>query len=310
MNFLVIGDGGEPNEDLKMVAAAMNRIAERLNPQFIIALGDNIYENGVSSPDDPRFLTQWANVFLDPYPALRIPWRMTLGNHDYYDNPMAQVEFTTHPNNPSGLWQCPGKCYQFSINADEELIEGAMAARVHRPLVDYFCIDTNGSQEDVRHCQNYRVRPRQFKYPTIAEDLRGFVADLSDRLRTSTARWKIVYGHHPIYTKGRLHHEESETLKRDYGFEEVLRSGGADVYLAGHEHVFQHHVAHGVHHLVGGSSCRFGFYGGEDRGRSIDWFDATNSPGFIAATATEESLVFKFINSADDSIIKEVKISK
>lgn len=90
------------------------------------------------------------------------------------------------------------------------------------------------SQIDV---QNYRTswNSSQLKYPNIKKDLRVYVAELSAQLRASTARWKVVFGHHPIYTQGRGHNAEAVTLKEEYRFEDVLVEGGADVYLAGHE---------------------------------------------------------------------------
>jgi hypothetical protein len=136
------------------------------------------------------------------------------------------------------------------------------------------------------------------------------VAELEGRLAESSARWKVVYAHHPLYTKGRGHHAESRTLRSDYNFEEVLVSAGVDVYLAGHEHVFQHHVAGGIHHLVGGSSCRSNFYGGEDKTRDIDWIDHSKSPGFITGSVSRDKLVFQFIKAADKSVIRTVVVRK
>jgi tartrate-resistant acid phosphatase type 5 len=77
-HFLVIGDAGEPNKKVELVAKSMSFFAEKLLPKFVIALGDNIYENGASSVNDSKFRTHWADMFL-VHPALRIPWKMCLG---------------------------------------------------------------------------------------------------------------------------------------------------------------------------------------------------------------------------------------
>jgi tartrate-resistant acid phosphatase type 5 len=78
---------------------------------------------------------------------------------------------------------------------------------------------------------------------------------LDDALRASRARWRIVYGHHPIYSAGV--HGDHEGLKAR--LLPLLRNR-ADVYLAGHDHDLQHLRAdEGVHFFVsgtGGASIR------------------------------------------------------
>ena len=69
---------------------------------------------------------------------------------------------------------------------------------------------------------------------------------LDGELSRSTARWKIVYGHHPIYSSGA--HADTPELQRM--LLPILR-GRVQVYLAGHEHLVQHlKPEDGVHFLV------------------------------------------------------------
>ena len=71
---------------------------------------------------------------------------------------------------------------------------------------------------------------------------------LRDELAKSRTRWKLVYGHHPIYSAG-AHQDNVGLIKR---LLPVLR-GRADVYLAGHDHDLQHLKAEdGVHFFVSG----------------------------------------------------------
>lgn len=71
---------------------------------------------------------------------------------------------------------------------------------------------------------------------------------LKDGLANSRARWKVVYGHHPIYSVG-AHQDNAGLIKR---LLPVLK-GKADVYLAGHDHDLQHLKAEdGVHFFVAG----------------------------------------------------------
>ena len=72
---------------------------------------------------------------------------------------------------------------------------------------------------------------------------------LKEALDASQARWKIVYGHHPIYSHGQ--HEDNNT-KIDQLLP-VLRDR-ADIYLAGHDHDMQHLKPEGrLHFFVAGS---------------------------------------------------------
>jgi hypothetical protein len=73
---------------------------------------------------------------------------------------------------------------------------------------------------------------------------------LKDELAKSRAVWKLVYGHHPIYSAGA--HDDNEGLIRRLL---PLLKGRADVYLAGHDHDLQHLKAEdGVHFFVAGGA--------------------------------------------------------
>lgn len=72
---------------------------------------------------------------------------------------------------------------------------------------------------------------------------------LDGALAASTARWKIVYGHHPIYSAGA--HEDN-----DVKIEQLLPilRGRVDIYLAGHDHDMQHLKPEGrLHFFVAGT---------------------------------------------------------
>lgn len=62
------------------VAAAMGAYAAETRPQFLITVGDNFYDDGVSSTTDSLWSSLWSNVYLDPYPYLKVPWYPVLGN--------------------------------------------------------------------------------------------------------------------------------------------------------------------------------------------------------------------------------------
>ncbi|MCI0423488.1 MAG: metallophosphoesterase [Acidobacteria bacterium] len=72
---------------------------------------------------------------------------------------------------------------------------------------------------------------------------------LRQELDASKFRWKVVYGHHPIYSHGQ--HGDSPRLIRDLL---PILKGRADVYLTGHDHDMQHLKPEGnLHFFVSGS---------------------------------------------------------
>ena len=61
LNFLVVGDWGGQNDSPyytdgeKSVAAAMESKARKIGSQFVVGLGDNFYDYGVTDVEDTRF---------------------------------------------------------------------------------------------------------------------------------------------------------------------------------------------------------------------------------------------------------------
>ena len=68
------------------VAAALGAYAAATKPCFILALGDNFYEDGVDSASDALWDTTWRRVWVEPFQSTMggLPWFPVLGNHDYH----------------------------------------------------------------------------------------------------------------------------------------------------------------------------------------------------------------------------------
>ena len=78
---------------------------------------------------------------------------------------------------------------------------------------------------------------------------------LRERLSCSDSLWQVVYFHHPLYSSGK--HGSDIGLR--HALEPVLREGGADIVLTGHDHDYQRSTPqHGIVHVVtgGGSNVR------------------------------------------------------
>ena len=100
-------------------AAAMGNWAVTNNPHAVLALGDNIYKQGIKDMDDANWNYLWTNIYII-YSGLRKPWYAVTGNHDWYCysnsnsgqctySPIAQVQITS--SNPNGYWQLPSLYY-------------------------------------------------------------------------------------------------------------------------------------------------------------------------------------------------------
>ena len=110
----------------------MGREAERIGSAFTISVGDNFYEEGVRSTEDPK----WAALFEQIYtaPALQSRWDVILGNHDYRGDVQPQIDYSGN----SPRWRMPARYY----SRRETLADGT--------AVDFFYLDTAGRAQDGR----------------------------------------------------------------------------------------------------------------------------------------------------------------
>lgn len=212
-SFAVLGDWGRDTPEQHHVAAAMGRAAAEARSDFVLAIGDNFYSDGVASVDDPL----WQSVFEGVYthPALQVPWYALLGNHDYRGNPQAQLDYAAR----SKRWRMPARYYQV---ADAALV---------RADADLFAIDTSPFVE------RYRADDGMIGSNTRSQDTAQQLLWLDHALSQSRAKWKLVTGHHPIRSGGSGHGDQPEIIAQVLP---ILNRHGVQAYIAGHDHDLQH----------------------------------------------------------------------
>ncbi len=212
-SFAALGDWGRDTPEQHHVAAAMGRAAAEARSDFVLAIGDNFYSDGVTSVDDPL----WQSVFEGVYthPALQVPWYALLGNHDYRGNPQAQIDYAAR----SKRWRMPARYYQV---ADAALV---------RADTDLFAIDTSPFVE------RYRANDGMIGSNTRSQDTARQLAWLDQALSQSRAKWKLVTGHHPIRSGGSGHGDQPEIIAQVLP---ILNRHGVQAYIAGHDHDLQH----------------------------------------------------------------------
>jgi hypothetical protein len=109
---------------------------------------------------------------------------------------------------------------------------------------------------------------------------------LTEALDKSRATWKVVYGHHPIYSAG--DHEDNE--EKIAQLLPVLK-GRADIYFAGHDHDMQHLKPEGsLHFFVAGTGGKLRTI--QPGPRSLF---ARSARGFAVLDADAATLTVKFV---------------
>lgn len=120
------------------------------------------------------------------------------------------------------------------------------------------------------------------------------LAWLDRELGKSQARWKVVYGHHPILSNGD-HGNDAELVRLKDRLLPKLR-GRATIYLTGHDHDMQRLEADGVHLFIAGA-------GGHDKRRlirtpSTGQWGVGNVLGFAVLEATDQQLAVQLLDQS------------
>ena len=265
-SFLVVGDWGTGSAAQKRVAIDMGTTAEATAARFVISTGDNFYPAGVQGIDD----TQWRTSYEDIYEAqsLMIPWYAVLGNHDHQGNVSAQVAYTK----VSPRWRMLSTYYRHT----EVLGNGTLA--------DFFFIDTE---------------PIRRQYQSWVDRLRrnDQLAWLDRELASSTARWKIVVGHHPIFSG---ESRRGGTLALINWLRPLLEKHRVQVYLNGHSHGLEHIVVGGVHYLTSGAG------GSPRRSRALPStrFVMGNRLGYLVGRLLPDFMDIEFRDDAGNSLYR------
>lgn len=252
VRVLAFGDFGTGSAEQKATAETMVRYHKARPLDLAITVGDNFYSRGMESTSDPRWQTQWKDL----YGPLGITFYAALGNHDWGhpDSPAAEILYA--PADKS--WRMPASYYTFTAGP-----------------VQFFALDT----------QSLVLSDRQLRW-------------LDDELSRSKARWKVVYGHHPIYSGG--NYEDRPDLIAS--LLPLLRNR-ADAYFCGHDHNLQAITPEdGVHFYVTGGGGA-GLYNLRPYERSIF---ASRANGFAVIEADATQLKVALVDTSGKHVYENV----
>jgi acid phosphatase len=183
-----------------------------------------------------------------------VPWYASLGNHDYVGNAQAEIEYTLI----SKRWKMPDRYYTHT----EKINDTTDVLFVH--------IDTSPFITEYRNNDS--------TYHILGQDIHKQLRWIDSVLASSHAIWKIVVGHHPIYSSVGNHGNTKELIDNVLP---LLQKYGVRIYLCGHEHFLQY-LVHGA--------INFFVVGGGSVSRPISDRDdvkfGVGSPGFLSMTLT------------------------
>jgi acid phosphatase len=271
LNFVLVGDWGRMGREHQTdVARQMGETAAAIGSQFTVSMGDNFYENGVASVDDPQWQGSFERIYTAP--ALQSRWKIILGNHDYRGNVQAQLDY----GKQSARWYLPARYYSETVT----LPDGGTA--------DFFYLDTSP------FIKNYIGT----KTNIAGQDTDAQLAWLDAGLAASKATWKIVIGHHPVYTAlsagDGYDHDQPDLIAR---LNPVLLKHDVPIYICGHDHCLQVVKMDGVTYVVNGAGSETYTPEAPIRGGF-----ASGAHGFMTVKLSSAALEFALIDMAGTTL--------
>jgi predicted MPP superfamily phosphohydrolase len=273
LNFFIISDWGWNGfKDQQIVADQMGLQAEKIHPQFIVSCGDNFQVAGVASTQDPLWTNSFENVYKNL--SLMVDWYPVLGNHDYKGNTQAEIDYSKI----SRRWHMPDHYYTKTTKVNDS-ISALLIFLDTPPLIEEY-----HSKEG---------------YPdAVKQDSAQQVRWLNNVLANSKEQWKIVFGHHPVYSASKTHGDTPDMIRK---IKPLLEKYNAQFYFCGHDHDFQHLREKGktVDYVVTGT-------GGEPRPCSM--YDKSiyshSAPGFSEVSFHGDSIRVVFMAATGEALYK------
>lgn len=202
---------------------------------------------------------QFIEKFEKPYSPLKIKFYPVFGNHDYYGSLifMGKPDAQIEYTQKSEYWRMPHNFYNFTAGD-----------------VEFFALDTE----------------------TLIEGDDVQLSWLKDGLKNSKAKYKIVYGHRPIFSYGK-HGDSSYFKKMLYP---LFCESKITSYFAGHEHDLQLLKSDcGIPMLISGAAGKT-----RKTSKGPNTIFADGIFGFNRIEIDSKGMVIKFYNS-DGTMVSE-----
>ena len=201
IRVLAFGDFGFGNEAQKKTAAAMVDYHQKHPFDFGITLGDNFYTFGMDSPEDPRWQTQFEQL----YGPMGIKIYPSFGNHDYGqpDSPAAEILYSQK----SPDWRLPAPYYTYTAGP-----------------VQFFAIDTINLSETQLLWLEHELATSQAAWKVVYGHYPIFSATHENKELVEKLLPVLKKGNADVYIAG--HHHNLQELKPDGKLHFFISGGG------------------------------------------------------------------------------------
>lgn len=271
--LLVVNDSGRNGYyEQKNIAERMGEMADSLDFEAVLALGDIHHFMGVQSVSDPLWMTNFELIYS--HPELQIPWYPILGNHEYRGNTQAVLDYSL----VSRRWQMPARYYCKVFEEDGATLRVIFIDTT--PLIDKYHNDS-------------------LDYPSVSgQNVEQQLAWLEEELQNASEDWVVVVGHHPIYASTSKSNSEREDMQQRV--DPILQRHRVDMYICGHIHNFQHiKPAHSNIDYVVNSAASLS----RNKVEAVDGTVFTNGQaGFSILCFTKTELTLDMINGQGETI--------
>ncbi|MFC1878351.1 metallophosphoesterase [Chloroflexota bacterium] len=219
------------------------------SPQFVITVGDNNYPSGAPETIDQN-VGQFYQEFIYPYTG------------QYGPGAQQNRFFPTLGNHDWDINAAQAYFDYFSLPGNERYYDF-----VYGP-VHFFALSSDSREPDGVGAST------------------GQALWLKERLATSTAPWKLVYGHHPPYSSG----PRGPVDWMRWPF----KDWGATIYLAGHDHYYERLELEGFPYIINGLGGGPIYAFGDIAEGSLVRYNA--EWGAMLVFADRRQITFQFIN--------------
>lgn len=301
VKFAAIGDYGGFTENGgagELAVANMVKSWDTDTSFFIITLGDNNYYPTVEADQTiDRNIGQFYHKYIYPYnqagfspgyspnPQTVNRFFPAMGNHDHYGNPVYSyyLYFTFTNINRGNSASYPGGIRYYDFQKGN---------------VHFFCLNSGVEPSD-HTGYNFYSEPDGIDSNSVQGRW------LKTRLSQSTAKWKIVYFHHPPYFS--IYGFPTDSYK---ALRYPFKRWGASVVLCGHLHTYEKLYIDGMTYITNG-------LGGDSDGLDSLYQPAipgslvrySANYGALKCEAYTDSLVLRFIN-IDNQLVDYSRITE
>lgn len=208
----------------------MGQVTAGRPPAAVICLGDNFYPDGAASVDSPLFDFAFEKVYTAP--SLQVPFWVVLGNHDYHKSAQGELDYAAQRRG-SGRWTMDARHWSRTVDVSP----GVKAKFIFLDTTPFVAEYQNGEEGESMS----EVRK---------QDSNRQLAWLEKELSEPGITWRIVCGHHPLWSGG----DHGDTPEMKQRVLPILKAHKVQLYACGHDHHAEIFVRDGITEVISGNA--------------------------------------------------------